>query len=179
MSERTIKWWHVVAWMATALMIGLNIGYRQMKRWQDGWYAAHPVVKEVEVPAKFPLLIDGEKRICHYVDETHFICEPPAPAPKPSKGKRKPRTIEQLNAMPGPKMCEMSQPGATLYWPARANGECHREDWGDGSWKPQPEVKPAPKCANGPIIYTIPCGPVPVLICDGGPNCPPVSVVQP
>jgi hypothetical protein len=91
------------------------------------------------------------------------ITLPAEPAPPPTAGdclKVTPTgTVEKIDCakpQPAPKMCEMSEPGATLYWPARADGTCHRADWGDGSWKPKLGQPEPWDCGDGKLT-TAPC----------------------
>lgn len=77
-------WWAFVG----GAVFGEKRGWREMKHWQDEWYAAHPAVKEVrtyELPSEKCANVGGE-----YVMQkgsgslVTFRCELPAP-PKPQK----------------------------------------------------------------------------------------------
>jgi len=149
------------------LFAGIQAGLHDGRAEQAKIDAAKPpVVKEVpqhECP-------DGQVKgdLLFYTDGTwRYIC---VPAPKPSKGSKPfeyecydwqdrryfPCAAAAPKPQRPPKMCEMPQPGATLYWPPRADGTCHRADWGDGSWKPELGQPEPWDCGDGKLT-TAPC----------------------
>jgi len=126
-------------------LLGVIQGRAEMKRWQDSYYAAHPVRQ------KFTLETTSHSVECIVKDSTHLLCDErmfeklavPSPAPKPPKAsKRQPmpyewsndghrHTIEELNHLSGPKACGMSRNGlggSEIVWAARADGGCYKED---------------------------------------------------
>jgi hypothetical protein len=66
-----------------------RIGRAEMKRWQDSYYAEHPLVKEVANTVLTPGLPDGAiYYLCHQ-GECDWKIYHGAPAPKPSKRSHK------------------------------------------------------------------------------------------
>lgn len=88
MSERTtvIAFWPalLVAGIAIIFMgfVGRDVGRKQMKHWQDDWYAAHPNCYNVNMPQSIP---PGTIVVLHVVDgknqEYSYWQSPPAPPP--------------------------------------------------------------------------------------------------
>lgn len=154
--DKTIKWFLLSMWTLAMLAAGAGIGHRQMKRWQDSFYAAHPVVKEVSiVPTINGLssIIVRPGQMCVFASfdkNLHFeaSCEPDPDAPAPPK-KAKPATRHKVGStipvcaqhyddgktefarcQPAKANCSMplNHGTATVYWPPREDGKCYPQD---------------------------------------------------
>src|SRR5437660_11578744 len=106
MNERKYPLSFVMAIGVIMLLAGIatgvqqrNAGRAEMKRWQDSYYAAHPVVKEVPVTptingAQSWIIRPGEECVVISFDSNkqyNAVCKPaPAPPAKPAKGSERP-----------------------------------------------------------------------------------------
>jgi len=94
---RTEKVVALLLWSVVIFAFSADWGERRMKRWQDEWYAGHPVVNDVYhvfTAEQACVLVNGEWRDVRQQGlggYPHCVL-PSAPAPKPSKG-RKPAEI--------------------------------------------------------------------------------------
>jgi len=169
MSERTTLRIGMITAALVAGVIGYGLGHvvgreegrAEMKRWQDGWYAAHPAVKEVYTFAPAPIV--PQCRVGGYFQynakSDTFTC---TPVPQPSKGKRKPKDDAYMQwddyglaiTLPSKwyrcfdgevdwiqqKPCKVV-PKQELHPELGVGGGCYDL----GNCAPQPEVKPAPR----------------------------------
>lgn len=143
--------------LPTALLLGICIGAlvgrskcrAEQKRWDDAWYQAHPVVKEV--PPKFTfdgagiasecIVLGNDRLYCNFTKGVGFTPAPPKKA-KPAKRRKAGLPIpvcaqhyddgktEFACCQPAKANCSMplNHGTATVYWPPREDGKCYPQD---------------------------------------------------